>query len=45
MILIIQCRKVTKMINVDNGNKMVIHTQGYYAYAFSPYAKGMTDEA
>lgn len=29
--------KVTKMINVDG--EMVIHTQGYYAYAFSPYAK------
>ncbi|MCT4328673.1 DUF4876 domain-containing protein [Elizabethkingia anophelis] len=35
--------KVTKMINVDG--EMVIHTQGYYAYALVRMPKGMTDEA
>ena len=35
--------KVTKMINVDG--EMVIHTQGYYAYALARMPKGMTDEA
>ncbi|MDR2230864.1 DUF4876 domain-containing protein [Elizabethkingia ursingii] len=46
--------QVPKMINVnykytdndmDNGNKMVIHTQGYYAYALARMPKGMTDDA
>ncbi|OPB94627.1 DUF4876 domain-containing protein [Elizabethkingia ursingii] len=46
--------QVPKMINVnykytdndmDNGNKMVIHTQGYYAYALARMPKSMTDDA